>query len=255
MGHYMLFPDHRESNFHKWSNTNQKLCSTILLDDQRQVWQARRHFWQNAFRAELLDWCVGNLCILVAQLVVGQPYTRVCARALTHTHTQTWCACAHMYKHSTSTLMDVHIYLPLWRTSCLVFNEMLVYVLATISCCMPFAAQFGYYCFFFCLNRTRSKERGRKTRQWVVTFRLLGLVRPNLPLGNCQWISVCRPQDWTMTVSKRARKTNNFVEEADWESCAGIWFPDSLIQLKHICTDKFNHQIVLEKLWKLRLKA
>ena len=70
-----------------------------------------------------------------------------------------------------------------------------------------------FFVFFF--NRTRSEERGRKKRQWVVTFRLLGLVRPNLPLGNCQWISVCRPQDWTMTVSKRARKTNNFVEEAD----------------------------------------
>ena len=96
MGHYMLFPDHRESKYHEWSNTNQKLCSTILLDDQRQVWQARRHFWQNAFRGKLLDWCVGNLCILVAQLVLGQPYTRVYARTNTHTHTHMMHMCTHV---------------------------------------------------------------------------------------------------------------------------------------------------------------
>ena len=197
------------------------------------------------------------------------PAIHTCMRAHWHTHTHTHThthmmhMCTHVqtqYIHTNgctylSTSMKDILFSVQWDVGPCACHNLMLYAFCCIVGILLFFFFFFFFCFFFCFNRTRSKERGRKTRQWVVTFRLLGLVRPNLPLGNCQWISVCRPQDWTMTVSKRARKTNNIVEEADWESCAGIWFPDSLIQLKHICTDKFNHQIVLEKLWKLHLKA
>ena len=96
-----------------------------------------------------------------------------------HVHTCTYTC--------TYTMMDVHVHLPLGRTSCLEFSEVLVSVLTTMSCSMLLALQSGHYRFSFSYY--------------------------NLPLGSWGGISVCRPQDWATTVTERARKTSNIAKK------------------------------------------